>query len=144
VATIPFDAVASVGHMLVPARAAFTEARHRELEELALRIKDNVGSAGRGAAGFDDVLGALQQGKVQIILADRNYRPEGWRCGDCAWVSLSPADSCPVCGGATVKVQDAVAELIRMAVQQNTQLEVGEEIPALSDMGGVAALLRYA
>jgi peptide chain release factor subunit 1 len=144
VAQIPFDGAATATQMLAPARTAFQEARHRELEDLALRIKDNVGSAGRGAAGFDDVLGALQRGQVQTILADRNYRPEGWRCGDCDWVSLAPSESCPVCGGGTSKVADAVAELIRLAVLQSAQIEVGEEISALDEMGGVAALLRYA
>jgi ABC-2 type transport system permease protein len=38
--------------MLVAARAAIAEARLLELADLATRISDNVGSAGRGAAGI--------------------------------------------------------------------------------------------
>ncbi len=144
VAEIPLDAVAGPGQMLGPARIALQEARHRELEGLASRIKDNIGSAGRGAGGFDDVLGVLLRGQVQTILVDRNYRPEGWRCGDCDWVSLAPAASCPSCGGTTSRVSDAVAELVRLAVLQSAHIEVAEGIPALDEMGGVAALLRYA
>ena len=143
VAQIPFDGAATATQMLAAARAAFREARHRELEELAIHIKDNVGSAGRGAAGFDDVLGALQRGQVQTVLL---IATTGRRDGVAATATgrLAPSESCPVCGGGTSKVADAVAELIRLAVLQSAHMEVGEEISALDEMGGVAALLRYA
>ncbi len=144
VGEIAFDPAITVGQMLAPARVAVQEARTRELDELAERIKDNVGSAGRGAAGFDDVLGALTRGQVQTLLVDRAYRSAGWRCADCSWVGLTPAESCPLCGGKTLPLDDAVGELIRLAVLQNAQIEVGEGLSALADMGGVAALLRYA
>lgn len=144
VAEIPFDAAATPGQMLAPARAAMREARRLELEALALRIKDNIGSAGRGAGGFDDVFAALQRGQVQTLVVDRNHRPPGWSCGDCDWISLAPEESCPLCGGATIKVEDVVGELVRRAVVQNAQVEVVEDIPLLEEMGGVVALLRYA
>ena len=43
-----------------------------------------------------------------------------------------------------MRVDDAVGEIVRLAILQNVELEVGEGIPVLEELGGVAGLLRYA
>ncbi len=143
-AEIPFDAAVTPHQMLVNARAAANEARDRELVQLMGRIKEGLGANGHGAAGFDEVLGGLQRGQIQTMVVDRNYRPPGWRCPDCDWAGLTRVEQCPLCGGAPVPISDAVGELVRLAILQNSRVEVAEEIPALDEMGGVAALLRFA
>ena len=143
VAEIPFDADATTGQMLVSAREAVEAARRSEMEELAVRIKEGLGAGGKGVSGFDDVLGALRRHQVQTLLVDRNYRVPGWRCVECGWVGLVAAGQCPVCGGATVPVTDAVGEIVRLAILQNGQVEVGEGIAVLAELGGVAGVLRY-
>ncbi len=77
VAEIPFDADATTAQMLVSAREAVEEARHEEMAELAARIKEGLGSGGRGVSGFDDVLSALGRHQIQTLLVDRNYRAAG-------------------------------------------------------------------
>jgi hypothetical protein len=144
VAEMPHDAAASVGQLVVRARQAVGEARHQEIVALAGRIKEGLGKGGHGTSGFVDVLGALERGQVQTLLVDRDYRTPGWRCEKCAWVGLIAVDPCPVCGAATTPVMDAVGELVRLAILQNGELEVGEGIPLLDELGGVAGLLRYA
>jgi hypothetical protein len=143
VAEISSDANASSGRMLAAAREAMAKARHGQMEELAGRIKNALGAGGRGVAGFDEVAGAIQRQKEQALLVDRNYRVPGWRCSRCDWVGLVRPDGCPQCGGEAVAVADVVGELVRMVVLQNGQVEIGEDIPALDEMGGIAALLRY-
>ena len=143
VAEIPFDAAATTAQMAVSARAAAEAARHEEMVALAARIKEGLGHGGRGVSGFDDVLGALGRYQVQTLLVDRNYRMPGWRCLDCGWVALTEAERCPSCGGAVVGISDAVGEIVRLAIMQNGQVEVGENIPALEQLGGVAGVLRY-
>ena len=143
-AEMPFDAAESTAQMLERAREAVLEARHAEMVGLASRIKEGLGAGGRGVAGFDGVLGALGRYQVQTLLVDRNHRPPGWKCLDCTWVGLAPLERCPVCAGALLPVGDAVGELVRLALLQNGQVEVGEDIPLLGEMGGVGAVLRYA
>jgi len=143
VAEIPFDAAASTGQMAVSARQAIEGARHEEMVALAARIKEGLGHGGRGVSGFDDVLGAVGRYQVQTLLVDRNYRVPGWRCVDCGWVGLTAADACPACGGRTIKLDDAVGEIVRLAISQNGHVEVGEDIPTLREMGGIAGVLRY-
>lgn len=143
VAEIAFDAAATTGQMVVNARQAIEAARHEEMVALAARIKEGLGHGGRGVSGFDDVLGAVGRYQVQTLLVDRNYRVPGWRCLDCGWVGLAAADICPACGGRTTKIDDAVGEIVRLAISQNGHVEVGENIPTLQELGGVAGVLRY-
>jgi hypothetical protein len=63
---------------------------------------------------------------------------------DCGWVGLAAAERCPACGGATIPLGDAVGEIVRLAISQNGQVEVGENIPVLQELGGIAGVLRYA
>ena len=143
VAEIPFDAAATTGQMVVNARQAIEKARQEELAALANRIKEGLGKGGHGIAGFDDVLGAVARHQVQTLLVDRNYRVPGWRCLDCAWAGFTAAERCPACGGRTAPVGDVVGEIVRLAILQNGQVEVGEDIPVLDELGGVAGVLRY-
>ncbi|MBN1628738.1 MAG: hypothetical protein JW990_03145 [Thermoleophilia bacterium] len=144
VAEISFDAAASTGQMAVSARQAVEAARHEEMVALAARINEGLGHGGRGVSGFDDVLGAVGRHQVQTLLVDRNYRVPGWRCLACGWVGLVAAERCPACGGPTIAIDDAVGEIVRLAISQNGQVEVGENIPVLEELGSVAGVLRYA
>lgn len=143
VAEIPFDADITTSQMLVNARTAANEARRREITQLVGRINEGMGSQGRGAAGFEGVLGGLERSQIQTMVVDRNYRPPGWSCPDCDWAGLTPIERCPLCGGAPVPIADAVGELVRMAILQGSQVEVAEDIPVLDELGGIAALLRF-
>ncbi len=143
VAEIPFDAADSVNQMVGAARTSVNEARRRELTQLMAHINEGLGSNGRGAAGFDQVMAGLERGQLQTLLVDRNYRPPGWRCPACDWAGLEPVEECPFCGGKPVPIADAVGELVRLAILQSTVVEVAEGIPALEAAGGVAAQLRF-
>jgi len=143
VAEIPFAAALTFNQMLVGARVAVNAARRRELEQLVERVKEGLGSGGRGAAGFDGVRGGLERSQIQTLIVDRNYRPPGWTCPDCDWAGLAPLEECPVCGGTPVPVADVVGELVRMAILQGSSVEVAEDLSTLDELGGVAALLRF-
>lgn len=143
VAEIPLDASATTKQMLVAAREAIETARHSEMEDLAHWVQEGVGMSGRGVAGFSAIVDAVRRKQVQTLLVDRAYRVPGWRCIDCDWVGLEYAEICPACEDFTVPVADAIGELVRLTIMQNGRVEVGENIPTLNNLGGVAAVLRY-
>jgi hypothetical protein len=144
VAEIPFDPAASVGQMMASARHAAEEARQQAMVVLAGRIREGLNPGGHGVRGFDDVLGALQSSRLQTILEDADYQPPGWLCTQCSWTGLAPVESCPGCKGSVTAVADAVNELICLAVAGNCEVEVGQDLPGLAELGRVAGLLRYA
>lgn len=142
-AEIPFDAAATTAQMVAAARQAVEDARNGQMEALAERIKESLGSGGRGISGFEDVANALSLHQLQTLLVDRNFRDPGWRCPACGWATLAQVDACSLCGTRPHRVADAVGELVRLAILQNAQVEVGEEIPVLDELGGVAGMLRF-
>ena len=144
VAEIPLDAVASMGKMVASAREAADGARQERLAGLAGRIEEGLGPGGHGAAGFEDVGGAVAAGQVHTLLVDREYRVPGWSCRDCHWVGLVATDACPLCGLDLFHTADAVGELVRLTILEQGQIEVAEDLKKLRDLGGVAVLLRYA
>ncbi len=144
VAEIPFDAAATTGQMVAAARQAVEEARRGEMGSLASRIQEGLGHGGRGVAGFDDVVAAVGRFQVQNLLVDRNFRDPGWICPACGWAGLVEVDVCPLCGGRPRPVTDAVGEIVRLAILQGVHVDVGEDIPALDQLGGIGGLLRYA
>jgi peptide chain release factor subunit 1 len=143
-AEISYDAADTIGQMLVAARTAANEARQRAIAQLLGRINEGLGSKGRGAVGFQEVMDGFERAQIQTMVVDRNYRPPGWRCPGCNWAGLEPVTECPLCGGTPVPISDAVGELVRLAILQDTRVDVAEDIPALDEMGGVAAQLRFA
>ena len=144
VAEIPFDAAVTPHQMLVSARVAANEARQLELVQLMARIKEGLGATAAGRPGSTRCWVAFERGQIQTMVVDRNYRPPGWRCPDCDWAGLSRVERCPLCGGAPVPMADAVGELVRLAILQNSRVEVAEEIPAAGrdGRGGGAAAVR--
>lgn len=51
--------------------------------------------------------------------------------------------ACPECGAVELKDLDIKEEMLRLAEQQDCQLQVVNESEALSALGGVGCLLRY-
>ena len=143
VGEFPLDATASIKQTISRARDAMKTGRAHGRQQLAERIRESLGAGGRGVAGFSDTAGALYRGQVQRLLVDQEYRPTGFRCVECDFVSLTQSDPCPVCGGGMLPVEDAAGEAMRVAVRQGTYVEIGEDIPALKELGEIAGLLRY-
>ncbi|GAB4245936.1 MAG: hypothetical protein Kow00129_06060 [Thermoleophilia bacterium] len=138
------DATASLNQLVAKAQEVAREGRRRLQADLAHRIKESLGSGGRGVAGFDDTAVALHRGQMEKLLVDAAYYPRGFRCIECDFISLTRSDDCPVCGGPMESVEDAAGEAMRLAVLQGAFVEIAEEVPDLIDMGGIAGLLRYA
>ncbi len=142
-AEIPWDAAQSLNQMLVSAREAVEAARHDEMLKLAGRIREGLSAQGHGIAGFDATLAALRRGQLQTLLVERGYRPPGWRCLVCDHTVLTPIEECPVCGGRTLRVEDAVGEAVRTAVINGTFVEVAEQLPDLDSFGRIGGVLRF-
>jgi len=140
---IAWDAVASVNQLLAAARGEIQAVRAREMEALVARISEGLGPQGRGVSGFEDTMEALRRGQVQTLVVDRNARPSGWRCLQCDFVSITDVVVCPVCDGQMVPLDDVLGEAVRVAILQNTFVEVAEEVPTLEGMGRIAGILRF-
>ena len=106
-------------------------------------VKGEYLRGGRAVAGAASVLEAAAVGRVEAMIVTRDVRLAGTRCRSCENLSAGEAEACPVCGEADVFTVDLVNELVDLLERSDARTEFADPIPALTEAGDVAALLRY-
>ena len=143
--------------------------RQREIEAVQA-VRDGAGAGGRGVAGAEDTLTALQTGQVMTLVMNDDFSQAGWADYTLPLYGVgSPPGEHPAGGDAASIVPTTVEdEAVRLALQIGADVElvrsavpVGQEeqeqIPdadepaprseaarSLDEMGGIGAILRYA
>jgi protein required for attachment to host cells len=147
-----------VGEIRLPANAGereiFEEAlkvaeqaeRAREAANIS-KLEDSVGAGNHGASGPDEVLQALTNGQVALLLMADDFEADGWADHTMSIYGVgAPPDEHPANGNldSVVKV-DLSEEIIRLALSTGARVEIvpGEHAARLHRHGGVGALLRY-
>jgi hypothetical protein len=120
-------------------------AREREDER---RVVDAVvGEALRGGPavlGPDDVVLALNEGRVHTLVIERDFRRAGYRCDNCGALgsSAEAAEVCPYCAGDLRVVHDLRETLVARALADGGRVEVLPHANKLHSYRGVGAFLR--
>jgi peptide chain release factor subunit 1 len=143
-----------VGRVTLPMTARAIDVLERTLaieEELQTkrewqavdRLVSEIGSAtGRAVAGFEDTIGALESGRVETLIVAFGLEASGVRCTRCGHLSTG-GDRCTVCGGEFEEAPDLVEEAMELALRQRCEVETVQDVPGLSTVGGIGALLRF-
>jgi peptide chain release factor subunit 1 len=124
--------------VLEAARPSFDQADSRRESELLERLGE------RGATGIEQVLPALNERRVEVLLLDEQFGGvHGFQCTECGLLALE-GESCPADGAPMIELDDLTDAAIELAVQQNAEVvAVRHHAEALTDVGGAAALLRF-
>jgi peptide chain release factor subunit 1 len=119
--------------------------RAREREELD-RLSEGLAKEARAAAGLEDVLEALNERRVEVLLLDPGYQAAGCTCPQCGWVGPLDGGACPA-DGTPVDCRSSVIEsAVELAVVQNAEVLVvrDEDLQReLQSHGQIAAVLRF-
>lgn len=135
----PAEVLASV-HDLVPQIERAAE------ERLVQDLVEEVAS-GRAVVGTADVLRAVSERRVQLLVYAQDLRLAGGRCAHCGLALLAPLPpACPVCGGSVHPVEDFTGYLAQQVLAQGGRVEEvrGPAAQRLQQLGGIAARVRYA
>jgi peptide chain release factor subunit 1 len=129
---------ATAEQVLQAAHPRFDELeRQREAETL-----ERLGE--RGAWGLGEVLRALNERRVEVLLLDEQFSAAGTQCPECGWLGGAEERRCPADGTELVAPEDVTDAAIELALQQSASLlAVRHDREALGGHGGVAALLRF-
>jgi peptide chain release factor subunit 1 len=120
--------------------------RFEELEEeREAEALERLGEAGRAAIGLEDVLRALNERRVETLVADERYSAEGTCCPSCGWLGPAGERSCPVDETELESLDDLTEAAVELIVQQSAEiLAVRRRRDELAERaGGIAALLRF-
>jgi peptide subunit release factor 1 (eRF1) len=170
-----------LGQLLLPIEANITEvaaaaeplvaeAERRQEMDAVRAVRDGVGAGGRGVAGAEDTLTALQTGQVMTLVMNDDFSQAGWADYTLPLYGIgNPPGEHPAGGDlANILPTTVEDEAVRLALQIGADVElvrsavpVGQEeqerIPdadepaprseaarSLDDIGGIGAILRYA
>lgn len=128
--------------------ASFIDHEQQESALTAARLKDELRSGGLAVAGTDSALRALRQTQVDVLVMAHGYEPPpGWACGACGALAVAegtdrPA-ACPRCGEREIRSANLREAMVRLAEEQDAEVEIVREDEGLLDLGGVGCLLRY-
>jgi len=116
----------------------FAQAHEREALD---RLAQGVGSGGRGAAGLSDVLGALNEARVEVLLVARGLSAPGV-CDPATGLLYATPDDVPD-GATATPVVDIVEKAIEKAIEQSAEVIGIRYHDDLGPLGGIGAVLRY-
>ena len=143
VGTDSLDGNASEGQAL-EAAADMAERGEREAEqELWHQIREQGMGPGLVAFGATSVTEAVRGHRAEAVLVDRDASFDGSKCRDCETVVHGTPDTCGVCGSSDVFRVDLVESITQQALRSGAQVDYADPFPALTEVGGIAALLRY-
>jgi peptide subunit release factor 1 (eRF1) len=116
----------------------------RERQDKALeRLAELFGSNGRAASGLADVLAAVHEQRVEVLLVDRGFTAPGVCCPQCGFLGGEGVAECPADGTPTERRDDVVEAAIERTIRQSADVHVLRDRPELASHGHVAAILRF-
>jgi len=120
------------------------EEHERAAERAALdRLQQGVGAGDRGVSGLDDVLGVLNERRVEMLLIEERFQMPGTKCPQCGSLFSGNLSSCPADEASTEPFDDIVEEAVELAVSQSADVIIARHHDDLEQLGGIGAVLRF-
>lgn len=107
------------------------------------KIKAHYMRGQLAAVGMEEVIKLANMGRVEKVIVNRNIKLNGIRCRECEGLFPGKHEKCPGCGSDSLFEVDPLNELIEILASTSAEVDLADEIPELSEVGGIAALLRY-
>ncbi len=131
------------GQVMREAFALYFEGERAEEKALWERIKEGYLTGGLAVVGAQSTLEAAQAARVEVALVDREASLEGRKCRACEHAVFGTPDTCQRCGSADLFEIDFVNELVETLARTGAEADFVDPFDALTELGGIAALLRY-
>jgi peptide subunit release factor 1 (eRF1) len=143
VGRIDVDVENTTPDQVLAAAAEKMEAEDKRRERDALdRLAEGLGTGGRGAAGLDEVLGMLNERRVEILLFEQGLTAPGVVCPHCGWIGAEGA-SCPIDDTPLEQRDDIIETAVQLAITQAAEVIAVRHHDDLDGKGSIAAVLRF-
>jgi peptide chain release factor subunit 1 len=115
---------------------------NQEEKELLARLREALGTNGRGSSGLEDVLEDLSQSRVETLLVDDAFEATGVSCPNCGWAGAS-GTTCPLDGSELERGVDLVEKAIELTHSQSGEVRIIRYHNDLEGFGSIASLNRF-
>jgi peptide chain release factor subunit 1 len=110
-----------------------------DIEELLTKAMKNENAV----LGIENVLNALQEGRIMKLILLKDYKQSGIACKQCGYPTVQNISSCPYCKGDMQDEKYLVDLIAQKAVEQGAFVEVASENKKLQAAGSIGAFLRF-
>jgi hypothetical protein len=141
--TFPMSMTAASAEVVDKAVQVGLEAERHHEERLIESAVTSAAKGSGGAAGLEDTLKAIRDGRVLTLLIEDGMREPGYRCTSCGYMTTIQMDRCPFCSGSFAEIPDAIELGIHSVLHSGGDVEIIHGNPMLQKAGNIAALLRY-
>jgi peptide subunit release factor 1 (eRF1) len=142
---VTFSGRSSTEEVIGASLSVFADYERKESIDRAQELLNEVKKGGLAVVGVTDSYAALQQGRVDLLVMADGISIDGvLKCNDCSHVETK-ADSkvCSTCGGEDLMKVNFKEEVVLLARQMSTTIEILRESDELNDVGGIGCLLRF-
>ncbi|MEW6587526.1 MAG: Vms1/Ankzf1 family peptidyl-tRNA hydrolase, partial [Nitrospirota bacterium] len=123
-----------------PILRAFEEKKEtEEIEDLLAKALKNENAV----IGIDNVLHALQEGRLMKLVMLKDFKSPGLSCTQCGYLNTHDIAFCPYCKGGMQTVNYIVDLIAQKAVEQGALVEVVSSSKRLEEAGSIGAFLRF-
>ena len=123
-----------------PVLQAFEKKKEAEtVNDLLTRSMKNENAV----IGIEDVLNALQEGRIMKLIFLKDYKQTGLSCKNCSYLNIQDIASCPYCKGEMQKVNYVIELTAQKAVEQGAIVDIIPENKKLQESGSIGAFLRF-
>jgi peptide chain release factor subunit 1 len=105
------------------------------------QLQKEILTDGLAVFGLKETLKAAQQGKIDVLIVEKDYKVKGCICEQCQIIRSGPIKDCPVCGQPSSEA-DVIEEIIEYAKRTNGSIEFSND-PLITNLGHIGALLRF-
>lgn len=119
------------------------DAEEKREKKLVDTVITEAAKGRNGLLRFDEILSAVREGRIQTLLVEEGFIEPGYQCTGCGFITTQPISSCPFCSESFQRIDDAVEMTVREVLRMGGNVEVLEGSEALTEHGGIGALLRY-
>ena len=120
------------------------EVHERKVREALERLREGLGRGVRAAAGLSDVVAALNERRVELLLYEQGRAQTGVVCPNDGWLGVGE-DECPIDGTPVERRENILENADEAAILQDAEVLVIDpfEHPDLGPHGGIGAVLRF-
>jgi len=142
VATLQLELRSPLSEIALSCQKAIHDRRAGQLRERLAEVDEAAHRKGKGALGFESVVNAANQRRLEHLFIGPGVSRMGWRCTSCGIVGERIPLGCPSCSKSVVTV-DLVEELIAAAQQESARVDFAPAGTILDQHEGIGAHLRF-
>jgi rubrerythrin len=114
------------------------EERHQKIADA---VVTSAAKGMNGVVGLDQTLSVANEGRVQVLVVERDYHESGYRCTGCGYLTTQQLDKCVFCGSEFEEIPDAAEAVVAQVVDKGGTVEVVDA--GTMEDARIGALLRY-